>query len=118
MISRYFILLILTCPFIIAGILTALTQYKLRHITKKRFIAQTTIWGFIFVSLASAKSIYEGLLSHGLTDTDSLSLFDVVQITAIVMLFYIANRTRLKIESIEGRLERLHQELSIELSKK
>lgn len=118
MISRYFILLILTLPFIIAGALTALTQYKLRHITRKRFIVQMTLWILIFLGLALAKTIYEALSSHGLTDTDSLSLFDVVQITAIVILFYIANRTRLKVESIEGRLERLHQELSIELSQK
>lgn len=116
MISRYFILLVLTSPFIIAGILTALTQYKLKHITRKRFITQTIIWVFIFIGLALAKPIYENLSSHGLTDTDSLSLFDVVQITAIIMLFYVANRMRLKVESIEHRLERLHQELSIKLS--
>lgn len=116
--SRYYLLLILTSPFIIAGILSAVTQYKLRHITKRRFITQTIIWVVIFIGLALAKPTYEILSAQGLTDTDSLSLFDVVQITAIVMLFHIANRMRLKVESIEHRLERLHQELSIELSKK
>lgn len=115
--SRYFLLLLLTLPSILAGILTAITQFKLGHTTKRRMIVQICLWIAVFVGIALAKSIYELLFKYGLTDTDSLSLFDVVQITGIVLLFYIFNRMRLKIEAIEKRLENLHQELSIRLSK-
>jgi hypothetical protein len=117
-VSRYLLLLLLTLPFILASILTAVTQYKLGHSTKRRATIQICLWIIVFIGLALAKSFYEVLSRYGLTDTDSLSLFDVVQITAIIMLFYGFNRMRLKIEAIEKRFENLHQELSIRLSKK
>ncbi len=76
------------------------------------------IWILITLGLLGAEPLYTWLFSHGLTQTDSLSLFDVVQITAIVMLFYVANRSRAKLEVLERRVQDLHQELSIELSEK
>ena len=67
--------------------------------------------------LLFAEPFYTWLFSNDLTDTESLSLFDVVQITAIVITFYILNRVRIKAERTERRLNDLHQELSIKLSK-
>ena len=115
--SRYLLLFILNLPFIIAGILGVITQYKLGRIPKKKLITQLFIWIFVLSGLALAETIYNWLFVAGLTQTDSLSLFDVVQITAIVLLFYITNRMRIKIETIENRFQKLHQELSIRLSK-
>jgi hypothetical protein len=114
--SRYFLLLLLNTPFILAGILTALTQYKLRHATRRRMIVQIGFWIVLFASLASAQIIYESLFSYGLTQTESLSLFDVVQITLIVTLVYAFNRMRMKLEVMDRRVSNLHQELSIRLS--
>lgn len=74
---------------------------------------QVLLWLIVVIGLALAQPIYEWLLSHKLTDTEPLSLFDVIQITAIVIVFYIANRTRTKLEMLERRLQDLHQELSI-----
>lgn len=116
--SRYLLLFLLNLPFILAGILGALTQYKLGRINQRRFIAQTVIWMILLIGLALAEPVYNWLFARGFTQTESLSLFDVVQITAIVMLLYIANRTRLKLEVLERRLQDLHQELSIRLSDK
>jgi hypothetical protein len=45
-----------------------------------------------------------------------LSLFDIVQTTAIVLLFYIVNTQRQRIDQNERRVRDLHQELSIKLS--
>ena len=115
--SRYTLLLILTSPFIFAGILSALTQYKMRRISSRRFWTQALIWTFIFIGLLFAEQLYTTLLARGLTQTDSLSLFDVMQITGIIVTFYIANRTRAKVERLEDRLKDLHQEISILLSK-
>lgn len=116
--SRYLLLFLLNLPFILAGILSAITQYKLKRTEKKRFIGQVFIWLILLIGLATAEPLYNWLFSSGLTQTESLSLFDVVQITAIILLLYIANRTRLKLETVERRLNDLHQELSIKLSKK
>jgi hypothetical protein len=115
--SRYLLLLLLNLPFILAAILSQVTQFKLGKSSKRRLQVQMLLWIFILVSLASAESIYNWLFANGLTATDSLSLFDVVQITAIVILFYVVNRSRAKLDVLERRVQDLHQEISIRLSK-
>lgn len=116
--SRYLLLFLLNFPLILLAILGLITQYKLGKSSKRRMYVQLTIWILIAVSLLAAEPIYNWLFVRGLTQTDSLSLFDVVQITAIVMLFYVANRTRAKLDILERRVQDLHQELSIRLSLK
>lgn len=116
--SRYLLLLILTLPFILLSILSAITKYKLGRSTKKRLIIQIILWLLVFIGLASTEFIYSWLFQHKLTQTEPLSLFDVIQITAIVIVFYLANRSRSKIEVLEKRVQDLHQELSIRLSSK
>lgn len=115
--SRYLLLFLLNLPFILAALLSATTQYKLRRTSKQRFVAQLILWSVVLISLISAKPIYDWLFTNNLTQTEPLSLFDVVQITAIVIVYYIANRTRAKVETLERRVQDLHQELSIRLSK-
>lgn len=114
--SRYLILLLLNLPFITLAILGAVTKYKLKHTTKKRFIAQILLWLVILAGLISAEPIYNWLFQNQLTQTEPLSLFDVIQITAIIVIFYLSNRSRTKIEKLEERIQDLHQELSIKLS--
>ena len=116
--SRYSLLLIFNLPFILAGALSIITQYKIGRAPRKRLIAQLTIWSVVLIGLILAEPIYNWLFANGLTQTDSLSLFDVIQITAIVLLFYITNRMRFKLETLERRVQDLHQELSIRLSNK
>lgn len=116
--SRYLLLLLLNLPFIFAAILALVTQYKLKKISKRRFVVQTLIWLAVLVALIFAQPIYEWLFSNNLTVSEPLSLFDVAQITAIVVIYYVANRTRAKMEVLERRVRDLHQELSIRLSDK
>ena len=79
---------------------------------------QTTIWLTIFVGLAFTYQIYRFLFSNNLTQSEPLSLFDVMQITGVIVVLYMANRSRIKIENLERRVQDLHQELSIRLSEK
>lgn len=114
--SRYLILLLLNLPFISISILSAITQYKLGRSSKRRAVIQILAWAVILVGLVSAEYIYNWLFSNNLTQTESLSLFDVLQITAIVFLLYFANRLRTKVDYVENRLRDIHQEISIRLS--
>lgn len=116
--SRYLLLLLLNLPFILAAVMGIVTQYKLGQSSKRRFVVQVMVWLIILTGLAFAQPIYEWLFSNNLTETEPLSLFDVVQITAIVIVFYLANRTRTKVEALERRVRDLHQELSIYISDK
>jgi hypothetical protein len=115
--SRYLILVILNLPLILLALLGALVEYKMGRISRKGFVRQVIIWFLILGGLAGAKSIYEFLFSQGLTQTEPLSLFDVIQITGIIIVLFMANRSRIKLENLERRVQDLHQELSIRLSK-
>lgn len=98
------------------GLLSSITQYKMKHITLKKFIAHMFFWFLVIFALITAEPIYNLLYSSGLTNTESLSLFDVIQITAIIILFYGLNRARIKINKIERKFEDIHSEISISMS--
>lgn len=115
--SRYLILLILNAPLVLAALLSSLVEYKMGKLSGKSFARQVVIWCVIFSGLAGAKFIYEFLFSNGLTQTEPLSLFDVIEITGIITVLFMSNRSRIKVETLERRVQDLHQELSIRLSR-
>jgi hypothetical protein len=114
--SRYLILLLLNTPFILAGLTNSFINYKLSKISRRRYIYQSSVWTIIFLGLALAQPIYEFLFSNDLTQTEPLSLFDVIQITGIIAVIFVLHRTREKLEALEQHIQNLHQELSIRLS--
>lgn len=114
--SRYLLLVILNTPLIIAGTINAVVSYKLGHSSKRRLVVRVITWIVIFLSLLFTKSIYDFLFSNKLTQTEPLSLFDVIQITGIIFTFYIANQAYIRADYLERRIQDLHQELSIRLS--
>lgn len=115
--SRYLLLFLLNIPFVIAGILSVIVSYKMNRSTKKRLISQLILWSIVLAGLVGAQPLYEWLFSHNLTVSEPLSVFDVIQITAIVVVFYIANRSAAKVVALEKHMQDLHQELSIITSK-
>ena len=114
--SRYVILVVLNLPLVFAALLSALVEYKTGKLSGKSFVRQVIIWLIILTGLASAKFIYQFLFRNNLTQTEPLSLFDVIQITGIIVVLFMANRSRIKLETLERRVQDLHQELSIRLS--
>jgi len=116
--SRYLLLFLINLPFIFIAILGAVTQYKLRRSTRQKMIMRLSLWIVVAIGLALAQPIYTWLFSNNLTQSEPLSLFDVVQITSIVIVFYISNQTRTKVEVLEKKVQDLHQELSIKFSTK
>lgn len=115
---RYIILVILNIPVIILALFNILTQYKMNKVTKGHFQHQLILWLLILIVLICSFPFYNYLVGKPLLDSAELSLFDIVQTTAIIMLFYGANSQRQKIERAEKTIRDLHQELSIKLSVK
>lgn len=116
--SRYLILIILNAPLIIAAMINTLVGYKLKRVSRRRFIFGMAFWLVLLVGLICVEPIYSFLFSNNLTETEPLSLFDVMQITGIIFTLFIANKAYGKVDLLERRVQDLHQELSIELSKK
>ena len=115
--SRYLLLVLLNTPLIVLGAMNAIVAYKLDRTSKRRFIFRLALWLGIFVGLVFAEPIYNYLFSSGLTQTEPLSLFDVIQITAIILVLFLANLANSRAAILEKQLRDLHQELSIRLSK-
>lgn len=115
---RYIILVALNLPIIFIAVLNFITKYKLGKISSQRFRAQLLIWLTLLVVLVGSFPVYNMLSGRAPLDSHELSLFDIVQTTVIILLFYIINNQRQRVEQNERRLRDLHQELSIKLSKK
>jgi len=115
---RYIILVILNVPVILLALFNIVTQYKLKKVTRRRFGLQIFLWLVILVILICSFPLYNYMTGKALLDSSELSLFDIVQTTAIIYLFYIVNDHRRKIERTERTLRDLHQEMSIRFSVK
>ena len=113
---RFLILLVLNIPIISIALLNLITRYKLRKISKRRFNIQMFLWAILLVVLICSFPLYNLLSGRPLLDAQELSVFDIVQTTAIILLIYIINTIRQRIEWSERTIRDLHQEVSIKLS--
>jgi hypothetical protein len=115
---RYALLVLLNLPIILLAVTNLLTQYKLGKISVSRFRHQFVLWVFILIVLIASFPVYNHLTGKPPLDSSQLSLFDILEATAIVYLIYIINNHRRKLEQNERLIRDLHQELSIKLSEK
>lgn len=114
--SRYTILVLLNLPLITAALLNAVVSYNLKHISGKRLVLKIFFWLTVLCGLFFTETIYTFLYNEGLTQTEPLSLFDVLQITGVIYVFYLINRLYVKVDVLERKMKNLHQELSIRIS--
>lgn len=114
--SRYLLLVILNLPLLIAAMMNTIVGYKLGHMGRRRFIFGMIFWSLILAGLVFLKPIYDYLFTNNLTQTEPLSLFDVLQITGIIFTLFIAVRAYGKVNLLERKVQDLHQELSIRLA--
>lgn len=115
---RYIILILLNTPIILLALVNIVTQYKLKKVSRDRFNQQVFLWIIILIVLIGSFPLYNALTGRPALDSTDLSLFDIVEITCIVLLFYAVNNQRQKADQLEGRLRDLHRELSILPTKK
>ena len=115
---RYVILVLLNIPIILLALVNIITQYKTRKMSVRRFRQQIILWLVILVVLVGSFPAYNHMNGKYILDSSELSLFDIIQTTAIVYLIYIINNHRRKLEQNERLIRELHQEISIKLSSK
>lgn len=113
---RYILLVLLNLPVILLAITNLVTRYKLGRMSKQRFRIQIFLWLIVLTVIIGSFPVFNILSGKPTLDSGQLSMFDIVQTTAIILLFYVANNQRQKIEWSERTLRDLHQELSIKLS--
>ena len=96
--------------------LNTFVLYKMKRVSTKILVVRLLFWSVLLVGLALTKPIYEYLFSNRLTHTEPLSLFDVVEITAIVIILFLLTRYREKLSDLDHTVKAMHQELAIKLS--
>ena len=114
---RYFALILLNVPIILLALINIITQYKLKKVSIGRFRHQIIIWLGALIIIVGSFPVYNIMNGRAPLDSHELSLFDIVEITAIIFLIYIVNNQRQRADQTEKRLRDLHQELSIRMSK-
>ena len=113
---RYIVLVLLNIPVIGLAILNLITRYKMHRMRKRRFVRQIGLWAIIFIVLVGSYPVYNLLNGRAALSSGELSFFDIVQTTVIILLVYVANNQRQKLENAERTIRDLHQEVSIRLS--
>lgn len=74
------------------------------------------LWAVLLVILIASFPLYNLLTGNPILDSNELSVFDIIQTTAIIFLIYVINTMRQKAEWNEKTIRDLHQEVSIKLS--
>jgi len=114
---RYIILVALNLPVIFIALVNLITQYKMHRVSRQRFVRQVLVWLLILIILVGSFPLYNHLDGRPIFYSGELTIFDIVQTTTLIFLFYVINHQRQQIERTEATLRELHQELSIKLSK-
>ena len=113
---RYLLLLILNLPIIILAFLNVTTDFKMKKITRNKFLKQIIVWVFILVVIIGSFPVYNLLSGKDILNSSELSLFDIAEITVITWIIYSINSIRQKLDKVDLRQRKIHEELSIKLS--
>ena len=111
--SKYNILIYFCVPILVLFLLRIYDNYKRKKISKRGMSILLGFWAFAFVGIIFNKYIFNFLEKSRLIDSTPLSLYDVVQITAIIFLIYIVFRQSFKIEDLKSKITKLNQEIAL-----
>lgn len=116
--SKYLILAVFNLPFVIFGIISALARYKESSLGRLSLLMRLVFWLSIGAGIIFAQQIYDYLIRNDLTNSQPLSLADVVLVTGVSFCFFLSIRLYSRLDHTERKLSDLQERLSIELSKK
>jgi hypothetical protein len=111
--NKYNVLIYLTAPVLILFFFRIIDNYKRRRISFKSTAILLLFWLILTTGLIFNKYLFDFIRSSKLSDSTPLSLYDVVQISLIIFLIYIAFRHSFKIEELKNKITKLNQEIAL-----
>jgi hypothetical protein len=111
--SRYVLLVIINIPLLVVGIVSALTHYNTRRISKKRCIAEVVFWVLVGIGLIFVEPVYNVLVRHNLTNSTPMSLFDMILLTLILFCLLFIKSTNERTASLQRKISRMHENIAI-----
>jgi len=107
--NKYALLILVNLPLILIGIISAITSYKTSRISKKKCIAQVAMWLTVGVLLCFVEPIYNALITHNLTNSQPMSIFDMVLLTLILFCLLLIKQTNEKLDLLSTKFSRMHE---------
>jgi hypothetical protein len=114
--SKYLILVIFNLPFVIFGIISAIARYKESSLGRLSLVIRLIFWLTIGIGIVFAQQFYNYLVQNDLTNSQPLSLADVVLVTGINFSLFLTIRSYSRLDHTERKLSDLQEYLSIRLS--
>lgn len=111
--SKYALLVLVNLPLIIIGIVSAVTGYKTSRISKKRCVVEVAFWLLVGVALSLVEPVYNALIKHNLTDSQPMSIFDMVLLTLILFCFLLIKNANERASHLAKKISRMHENLVI-----
>jgi hypothetical protein len=116
--DKYTLLILLNMPFVIFGLINAFILYRDSSLGRFSLFIRIVFWTLIALGLIFAQQVYNFLVRNDLTNSQPLSLADVVLVTGVNFCMFLSLRLYTRLEHTERRLTDLHEKLSIILSEK
>jgi hypothetical protein len=116
--TKYNILIALCLPILILFLIRIYDSYKRKKLSKRGAIILFVFWSFLAIGIIFNKQFFIYLENSRLIESTPLSLYDTVQITAIIFLIYLVFRQGFKIEDLKTKVTRLNQSIALENAKK
>jgi hypothetical protein len=114
--NKYTILIVFNLPFVVFGIFSAIARYKENSLGRLSLLTRLFFWTFIGAGIIFAQQIYNFLIRNDLTNSQPLSLADVVLVTGVSFCFFLSIRLYSRLDNTERKLSDLQEKLSIMLS--
>jgi cytochrome bd-type quinol oxidase subunit 2 len=111
--NKYFILVLINLPLLLVGIIGAVVNYKTSRISRKRCIVQVAFWLFVAAALMLIAPAYDALVTHNLTNSPPMSLFDVVLLTLLLFCLLLIKNANERMSVLARKLSRMHENLVI-----
>lgn len=110
--NKYAILILINLPLLIIGVIGAITSYKTKRISKKRMRAELVVWLVIAVGLIFVEPFYNVLIRANLTDSPSMSIFDMVLLTSLLFCLLLIKNSNEKLNLLNRKISRMHEHLA------
>jgi len=111
--TKYNILIFLCLPILILFLIRIYDNYKRKKISVRGLIILLFFWAILTLGIIFNQQIFNYLDESNLIASTPLSLYDTLQITAIILLIYLVFRQTFRIEELQNKLSKLNQEIAI-----
>lgn len=111
--TKYNILIILCLPILLLFLIRIYDNYKRKKISTRGLVILSIFWLALTLGILFNQQIFNYLEKSNLISSTPLSLYDVIQITAIILLIYLVFRQTFKIEELQNKLSKLNQEIAL-----